>query len=199
MKTGLLGIIKLIAALCLIPVVIGITIGFSDEIGMLKRFADFFWYGVLAYVLFHLFIFTPQGLYHFFQGILKEVFGFSSILSSILPDVIPFLTTGVLLVFYVVVNLMNIKGWEPVILFVTGFSVSMHIVLTAQDEYEEDETQLKGHYVFHAVLMYSVVLALVMILLHVCFETVSFLNFWNASYDAVMKVYDFILHRLHLI
>ncbi len=198
MKTGLLGVLKLAAFVCVIPVLIGVTAGFSREILELKQFADFFWYGVIAYVLFHLFVFTPQGLYHFFQGILTEIFGFSSILSSILPDVFPLLTTVVLLVFYVTANLMNIRGWENVVLFLTGFSLSMHIVLTAQDEYEEDETHLKGHYVFSAALMYIAVLALVMLLLHLCFESVTFFNFCKVSYRASMDVYDLILRRLHL-
>ncbi|HRZ40167.1 MAG TPA: hypothetical protein P5246_04075 [Candidatus Omnitrophota bacterium] len=199
MKIGLLGVLKLIGFICLLPVVIAVTGAFSGEIAKLGSLADLFWYGVIAYVLFHLFVFTPQGLYHFFQGIIAEIFGFSTILNAILPDVIPFLTTVLLLVVYVAVNLMNLKGWEAALMFFTGFSLSMHVVLTAQDEYEEDETHLKGHYLFHAGLMYITVLALVMALMHLCFESSTFIDFWNKAYETSGAIYRFVLHKLRVI
>ncbi|MFP4473861.1 MAG: hypothetical protein ACLFPX_08390 [Candidatus Omnitrophota bacterium] len=198
MTRGILGVIKFAVFILIFPAVVGVIIGFEHALSEAKDLTDPFWWGVIAYTLFHLFVYTPQPLFQFVRGVFAEIFAFSPFLSEMVPLIIPLATTLLLLVVFLLHALL---GWtvRPVwVVGLTGFFFAMHVILTAQELYEHDESHLKGHYLFGmgVVFMFNMlVLALLMDLNFLKFDAAKFLF---VTWETLKDTYAFLAQRLGL-
>ena len=194
----MVGVIKFVAAVVFLPLVIAVAMGFGDELARNKAMQDIFAWGVLIYTLWHLFVFSFARLFEFFQKIFADIFRFSSLLQAVVPRGVPLGTTLLLLVYFLVTNLFRLKGAEPIVYFLTGFSLALHVVLIAAELYREDPQFLKPHYFFSICLTFIVNLLIVALLLDLNFEKFSFLRFWQQSADHTVSLYKYLLNRFVL-
>ncbi|MCR4337853.1 MAG: hypothetical protein NUV91_08635 [Candidatus Omnitrophica bacterium] len=194
MKEGLINVFKFILAVALLPVVIAVTCGFFNELPALQNFEHFFQAGLIAYVIIHLFVFTPESLYQFGQRVLGEM-----VPLIFIGRVIPVVPLLLVLILYILETFFNFTDLKSYFVFFFAFTLAMHVIMTSQQLYDEDSSILKGHYLSTAGFVYVCNLALVAFLLHLNFPDFSFVDFWNTSFekgkDIVLPIYDRIVKR----
>ena len=138
MFRGIVGIVKFVLAICLLPVIAAVTISFKQEITGMSSYHPAFYKGVFCYVFCHLFVFTPQAFYQVVQKIFSEIFKIVPILSRPVPLAVPLISTLLLAVYYICETFFSISGFSILIMFLVGFFLAFHVILTAQDLYDED-------------------------------------------------------------
>ncbi len=194
----MVGVVKFIVAVLLLPVVAAVIKGFGGELSGHGAMRDVFLWGVLAYAFWHLFVFSFARLFEFLQKIFADIFRFSALAQAAIPRVIPWGPTFLLLVYFIVTHLFRLKGAEPVVYFLTGFLLALHVILTAAELYQEDALFLKSHYFFAVCLTFIGNVLVVALLLDMNFEKFSFLSFWKHSADYTVSFYQYLLHKFVL-
>lgn len=192
----LLSLIKFILALALVPVVIGTTVAFYDTVSGMKNNFEYFAWGIGYYVVIHLFVFKMQAFYAFMQKIFSETFRFSSILANSLPLVVPIVPTLLFLIFYIAKFFTNQDAFMDYFMFAVGFSLAMHVILTAQSLYDEDTTGFKAHYFFVMTLVYIINIVLTVLLLGLDFPKVEFVEFFRQAADIAWDIYKSVAIRM---
>ncbi|MFA5261059.1 MAG: hypothetical protein WC450_07525 [Candidatus Omnitrophota bacterium] len=188
-------VIKFVVAVILLPMVAAVIKGFGDELACQESMQALFMWGVLIYTVWHLFIFSFARLFEFFQKIFADIFRFSLIAQAVVPRVIPLGPTFLLLVYFIVTHLFRLKGTEPIVYFLTGFSLALHVILIAAELYQEDPQFLKPHYFFSICLTCVGNLLIVALLLDLDFDRFSFLSFWQHSADYTAGFYKYLLKQ----
>ncbi|HOY09650.1 MAG TPA: hypothetical protein PLB05_06190 [Candidatus Omnitrophota bacterium] len=188
-------IVKFIVAVFLLPVVVAVMQGLGEELAGHGAMRDIFLWGVLSYTLWHLFVFSFARLFEFFQKILADIFRFSLLAQSVMPRVIPWGTTFLLLVYFIVTHLFRLKGAEPIVYFLTGFSLALHVILIAAELYQEDPLFLKPHYFFFICLTFIGNVLVVALLLDLNFEKFSFLSFWKHTAGYTVSLYKYLFNK----
>lgn len=194
MARGLIGIIKLAIFVLFLPVLIAVIYGLNKELATISDGFQMFWQGAIAYTLFHLFIFTPQSLYRFWQSVFMEICSFAGIVANAIVLCVPIITTVLLLAYFLAVVIFNQTWAQHTLVFFTGFSMALHVILSAQELYEEDESKLKGHYLFNMQLVFIVNVFLLILLFDLIFKNFSFMGFWQHALKAGDHIYSKILH-----
>lgn len=193
MTHGLLGIIKFAVFIVLLPIVIGVISGFQEELLRISGGGEIFWWGVIAYTIFHLFIFTPQGLYRFWQSVFMEICSFIGVAANALVLAVPIITTVLLLVYFLVTVIFNQTWGQESLIFFTGISMALHVILSAQELYEEDDSRIKGHYLFNISAVFIVNVILLVLLFDLIFKKFSFLGFFDSAFQSADYIYGKIL------
>ena len=196
MWEGLLNLLKFLLAILLILVVLAASRSFFRELTTLQNAHDVLFIGGAAYLIGHLFVVVPMGFYQFGQKVLTDIFRFSAPLSSILSYTLPFWTLLTLIVFYIVVNVFNLRRFEDYFLFAIGFLSVMHIVLTAQELHGKDMAGIKPHYFFVMSLVYVANLLIVAVFLDLIFDQFSFFAFCKSSFLMAKDSYSDLWHRV---
>jgi hypothetical protein len=191
-----MGLIKVLVTVLLLPVLIGVTQAFLAEATQLHQGAyHLFLSGILAYAICHLFVVNWKVFYEFYQKAFSESLRFSPFLSNYVPLILPLLPMLVLLGMYVTVALTKDVKVEPYFVFFIGFTLAMHIILTAQHLYAEDSTALKTHYFLVMVIAFILNLVFVSLMLDLNFASFSSLSFFEKSWEHLRDIYSFFYNR----
>ena len=194
MARGFFGILKLIAFVLILPVIIAVIIGFHRELHAVAGDGRLFWWGVIAYTIFHLFIFTPQDIYRFWQGVFMEICSFAGNAANMIVQAVPIITTVLLLIYFLAVVIFDQRWAQETMIFLTGFTLALHVILSAQELYESDETHLKGHYLLNLGVIFIVNMLILAGLLDLAFKKFSFMSFWDAAFQSGDYLYTKILN-----
>lgn len=196
MRDTLIGICKLCVAVLLLPIVVGVSAGFLHEAGNLKKLSDIFLCGVAAYVVTHLFIYAPQGMFQFGQKIFRDLLRFAPAVAETVPRLIPLGTLTLSLVLYILRNFSS-AGWLPkYFLFFIGYTSALHIVLTARELYEQDGSPLKPHYFSLMAVVYITGLTVIAALLALNFNEFVLADYIKFSAMTAKHIYSLFGGRL---
>jgi|GEM_PF-2287935 len=196
MKQGVLALLKVVVFLFLLPLVIAAVGAFQFQIlAMPARKEEWFLWGVVVFLLIYLFFYNFKEVQVFGQGIVSGIAKPLGPWAQHAGMVIPVYTL-LLLGLYLLVGLFGFKGRsEEYLLLLLGFSIAMHIVLTAHQLYEADNQPIKAHYflVFSLVLVAS--LFVISLLLGISIREFSFVEFLKSfshragsHYSAIYKL-----------
>lgn len=190
----LVDIIKLAVGVCLVPALFAAAAAFSAELGSLEQALRMdFWAGVAAFLVLFLFIGEPAALYTRGQRIVAGVFSFFKPLSRIAPAFVPFYTV-LIFVIYALVSLGVESVWlQRYLLFLSGFSVSLHMVFLSRQERSRKYDFLKSRYVFICVLAFSVNIILLAGLFSLAFDTFSFAGFISRMGQGIRQALPFVV------
>ena len=122
LKTNLFVIIKFASFLLLTPFVVAITVSFYRSLNSLpNEYKDFFFIGMIAYVVMHTFIYEPRGIHQFGRKLTADIFRLFLPARKIIPVVLPIYTFLSLIIFYLItIFVKNIKTcWVPFMFFVS--------------------------------------------------------------------------------
>lgn len=182
-------IFKFIIGVALVPVVIAAALCFYAQIGRIRIIADsqgFFIWGVISYILLDLLLVRPKAVYVFgheathalftwiFGGKVKNLKASSkggsvqtsktNFIISLAPYFIPFYTLIACLLYLLFSLFMITARYSNYLLFIIGFTLVYHIVLTV-DSLKVKQTDLSDTgYVFSLaliILMNIIILALI--------------------------------------
>ncbi len=190
-----MSILKFIFGILFLPLVVSFTIGLSKELLILERSIIYFIWGIISYLIFHLFICKPIIIYQKGQKILEIIFRFFSPLIKIASYLLPIYTI-ILFFLYFVLSLFIKDGlFKNYFLSLFSFTLSFHLILTA-DILRKKEDLLKANYIFGFSLIYILNLLLFSFGLSLVFDRFSFLRFFNGSLQIAKDTFSAILKQL---
>lgn len=147
MSDIIINIIKFIAFVLLLPFVYAAYINFNLHLTVYPSiYADFFQWGMAAYLLCYVFIFRFQEIHVAGQKIILSLFSSVSPLDRLFANLFPFYLTCILIVFYITKQFLNISTYEHYFIFFSGYALAMHILLTAQNSRDQDSVSFKPTY-----------------------------------------------------
>ena len=183
--------VKLIFAVLIFPIVIASTLSFVDHsTDFPPEFQDFFLWGILTFLLIFLFFYQFWGVYEFGQKITSSVFKFIAPFDHYAVQIIPFYFILVMLLFYVETALFKTHNYDHYFLFFAGFTITMHILLAAQDLQEQEKTTIKPTYLFWMGVIYTVNISLVVLFLDLNAGDFTFPKYFQSIADQSWAIYS---------
>ncbi len=194
-----LNLLKLIFAFVLIPLTAVLTIGFTKSLSELTHaHGHFFWLGVLIYVIVHIFVYEPRGIYQFGQKLSSLILGFYPPLVDIGARILPIYTLLSLMAFCFIHLFYKKSGYEIYFMFLTGFTLTLHIVLTTQELREENKSAASPNYFLFIQLIYIFLVLLTAILFTFIVPKYSFATFFYSVLESIKDIYAAIFHQLFI-
>lgn len=193
------GIIKLILGVCLLPFVYSVTVAFLNELSLLeKTISHYFFGGIIGFLIIYLFIYEPTIIYNKGQKILEAIFRFFTPLVKVAPYLLP-IHTIILFFIYSLYSLFS-KSFGSVKYFVLlfGFSIGLHLVFSAKSLRSRQSDFLKANYIFGFSFIYIVNLAILAFGFSLIFNSFSFVNFCNNSFQIGRNIFAGIFKQLFL-
>ncbi len=155
MKEILWSILKILGFVLILPLIIASVIAFQGQVLSLPMNKEvWLLWGAGIYIALHLFVYDFKDLYNLGNALIGKVISFKPV-----GYVLPLFTVLVIMV-YVITLIFGKFSWQPYFLFAIAFTLAMHVVLTAREIYQADNTILKAHYllVFGAVFVVSILI-----------------------------------------
>ncbi len=203
-KTGL----KVLAGLALVPFALAASVAAYDAVGGIRLAASgqtMFLWGIGAYLLNHLFFFRAQYLYVLAHEATHAVFGLlcgarvSSFRvssrggsvrlskSNFFIDLGPYFFPAYTILVFLAFGLMKLfkpdlaAGWSNAFLFLAGFSLAFHFVMTGETLRVEQPDLKQNGYLFSLPLIYVVNVLILMLCLAAVFDDIRFLEFLRTA------------------
>ncbi|MCB9757907.1 MAG: hypothetical protein H6753_05755 [Candidatus Omnitrophica bacterium] len=196
MRDAFLMFVKIVFAVLLLPICYALTGSFIKELPQIGTMLPHLLLGGLLYVLLQLFFYTPQGLFQFGQKVFGDIFKAVPLLAAVVPLFVPIIPTMILVSCYVTVALFHYMPAQSYLMFFAGFTIAMHLILSAHAEFEEDASSLKPHYFFLFSLTYIFNIILVSLLLTLNFSDFSFTNIFASSFISAKAIYVSVYNQL---
>jgi len=200
MTNTLFTVIKFVLALVLFPIVWATAVAFHRYVLVLPgSYGAFFFWGMFGYVLIYLFFFQFWGAYEFGQKIVSELLRFTAPANHFIAKIIPFYVTLILLLFYAVKHFLHIDHYDHYFMFFTGFTMTMHIVLTAQDLQENEKSFIKPAYLFTMVCALIAMAFFVVLLFNLVLKEFMLLEFFKSVWNNADDVYYLLVRKIFLL
>lgn len=197
MREHFFNFLKLILAFVLIPLTVIVTMSFIKSLsGLTPAHEHSFWLGVLIYIIVHAFVFEPQRIYHFGQKLGSSIFKFYPPLADMGSRIFPIYPLLSLIVFCFVHVFYKKNGYELYFMFLTGFTLTLHIALTAKELREENRNALNPNYLLFIQLIYIFILLLMSMLFTFIVPKFSFASFFYSAVELIKDAYTTIFRQL---
>jgi hypothetical protein len=193
----LFNIVKFILGACALPCVYAATAGFLHEFGLLdKGLRGDFWAGVIAMLITYLFIWEPVVVYTKGQNLLEFIFMFLKPLVRVAPYLLPVYT----LIVFLLYSMLSwfVKGITGYFMFLSGLTVTLHLIFSAKTMRGKKGDFLKGNYLFGFSVVYIINVVLLSAYFSSIFEKFSFINFSAYSYQAAKDIFSSAFKQLFL-
>jgi hypothetical protein len=186
MKEIFLVILKILAFLLLLPLILAFFIAFQTQILSLpvNKEAWILW-GAGTYIALYLFVYDFKNVYDFGKAQVEKVITFFQPAGHVIP-----VYTIFLIIIYVIALIIG-RGTalQPYFLFAIAFTIAMHLISTAHEIYEADNSVFKAHYLitFGAILIAN--LFIVSLLLAWAIPEYSFVGFIKSLASRTFHLY----------
>ncbi|OGX16328.1 MAG: hypothetical protein A2166_04230 [Omnitrophica WOR_2 bacterium RBG_13_41_10] len=195
----LFSLIKLALGICLLPFVYAVTVSFFKESDLLEAILrQYFFGGIISFLVVYLFIFEPRLIYNKGQKIIAAVFRFFAPLVKVAPYLLPIYTI-ILFVAYAIYTLVN-KSFEPLkyFVFLFGFTIALHLVFSAKSLRLRQGDFLKANYIFGFSFVYIINIVVLAAGFTFISANFSFINFCNNSFQAASDIFGAVFRQLFL-
>ena len=191
--------IKLALGVCFLPFVYSISASFLNEFSLIdKPYQDYFWQGILTFLVIFLFVWEPAIIYAKGQKILEVIFKFFTPLVKVAPYVLPIYTI-ILFIFYKLFSIGIHSRWlVDYTVSLLGLSVAFHLVFSAKSIRSKKGDFLKANYIFGFSFIYITNILLLAFCFNLIFEKYSFVNFFNNSFGLGKNIFWSIFKQLFL-
>ncbi len=216
-------IFKVIVGILLIPVTVAVSQAFTRElvqIQSLGALSGYFLKGVIVYLIMHLILYKPTYFYvfghetaHAIATLLcgGQVGSFhvskrggavstskSNFFIALFPYFFPTYTLLFWLVYFIASLFTSVSTFTPALLFLMGFSLTMHLIMTIDSMKIKQSDIFKTGYIFSVSLIYVLNIALISSIISVVFKSFSFKNFFDLSARQSAHIYQAIYKYLFL-
>ena len=190
MNDALLTIIKVVLTVLLLPLLWACGVVFHEHLMAFPHpYGEFFLWGMFGFVMLYLFFFQFWGVYEFGQKAMTGMFQLTFPIGHIFVKGIPFYLTIILLFYYVLANLLDIKVIDHYFLFFAGFTFTMHLILTAQDMQQQEKALIKPAYLFMMEIVFVVMACVTVLLFNLVFGKFTFPEFFQTLSDQAWSNY----------
>ena len=195
--TKALGILKFIIGILLLPVLVATSFSFYQQLVLLeKEILIYFIWGVVSYLILHLFIWEPAVIYRKGQRILGIIFRFFAPLVKFASYLFPIYTILIFILYSIISLFFKSKELLNYFMFLFGFSLTLHIIFSAKSLRSKQEDFLKSNYIFGFSFIYITNIVLFCFCLNLVFQRFSFLNFFNQTYSVSKDIYSAVFGQL---
>jgi hypothetical protein len=195
----IVGVIKFLLFLLLIPLISGMTAAFLQAIaGLSLAQSRAVSLGLFVYLIMHFFLWELEGVYQYGKRLVGDIFRFFDPLVAVAPLVLPIYTLLLIIIFYFVQFFYKNQDVSTCFLFFISFTFTMHMIFTARDLRSQDDSPIKPNYLFSMAFVYFVNLALIALLLHVTFDHFSFVTFFQKTSHISGEMYRAAYHQLFI-
>lgn len=193
----LFGVTKFLLGLLLLPFVYTVTAAFVNELSLVDYAGQVsFWSGVLSLIIIHHFVWEPAIIYRGGYKIVEFLFRFFKPLVRVAPYLLPVYT----LILFMVYPLVAIfwKGLTGYVVFLSGFTLTLHLIFSAKTMRAKKGDFLKGNYIFGFSFIYMINIFLLALMFNFIFEKFSFVNFCNYSCQVASDIISRIFTQLFI-
>ena len=214
-------IAKVLIGIFLFPVAIAATFAFSQELATIKELhtlSAYFLKGVVIYLIMHLVLYKPSYFYvlghELAHAIATLICGGkvnsihvsgrggavsttkSNFFIALFPYFFPTYTIFVWLVYFLVSLFRDISMFAGQFLFIIGFTLSLHLVMTIDSMKIKQSDILKTGYLFSVSLIYTLNILLLGLILSLVFKDFSFSAFFqtlvNQTSSSYFAIYEYL-------
>lgn len=185
-----LGIIKFILGLCLLPFVYSLSLVFIKELNLIDpKLQVYFWSGIISFLALYLFIWEPTLIYDKGQKLVEIIFQFFHPLLKFAPYLLPVYTLVLFIIYALAAVIFKPAEIINYFVFLLGFSISLHLVFSAKSIRAKQGDFLKANYIFGFSFVYLVNLTLLSLGLSFIFSDFSFIDFSRGSFDIAKDIF----------
>ena len=197
LSSKLFGIIKVILALILLPLVYSSVVAFINEFARINLgLQQIFYDGIITFLVIYLFIWEPAVIYNKGHKLLEICFSFFKPMVNVAPFLLPIYTILVFII-YGLLALGVKSGWLiEYTLFLIGFSSILHLTFAAKTIRTKKGDFLKANYIFGFSFIFILNLALLALGFSFIFKDFSFVNFCNISFNIFREIFLTVFKQL---
>ena len=193
MKEIFWAILKILGFLLILPLIIASFIAFQTQILSLpvNKEAWVLW-GAGSYIALNLFVYDFKNAYDFGKSLVEKMFTFFQPAGYVVPIFSVFL-----IIIYIIALLLGRGTFlQPYFLFAIAFSLAMHLILTAHEIYQSDNSVLKAQYLFTFGAVLIVNLFIISLLLACVIPEYSFVGFIKSLASRTFHLYTSVYKTL---
>jgi hypothetical protein len=200
LASKVLAVIKLLLGLTFLAFVYAGSRGFFTKF----RLADpdlqaCFWSGIVAFLIIYLFLYEPAVVYQKGQKILAFVFKFFNPLVKVAPYVLPIYSLLVFASYPLLKMWLSARDAGAIVVFLGGFSWTLHIVFSAKTLRSRQNDFLKANYIFSFTLIYILDLLFIAFLLSLLVGKFSFVGFFQGSFEAARGLWIMVTKQIFVL
>lgn len=198
-SSRIFGIIKFILGICLLPFAYSGSRSFLNEFSAIeKALQNYFWTGVISFLIVYLFVWEPARVYARGQQFLEVIFKFFAPLVKVAPYVLPIWAIIFCLIYGLISLIAKTAECLNYFLFLFGFSITLHLVFGAKSLRTKETGFLRGNYIFGFSFVYILSVTLAAFCLNLIFKEFSFVNFFNNSFQIAKGILSGVFEQLFL-
>jgi len=207
-------IVKVLVGILLFPVGVSTTVALAGQLGLiegLQGLSSYFLKGVIIYLAIHLILYKPNYFYVLGHEIAHALAAFicggkvsafrvsargggvlstkSNFFIALFPYFFPTYTIFFWLIYFLVSLFRDISSLAPHFLFVVGFTLTFHLVMTVDSLKIKQADIFKTGYLFSVSLIYVLNLLLISFILSLVFPDFSFSAFFHSSSEGAGNTY----------
>ncbi|UCB57322.1 MAG: M50 family metallopeptidase [Candidatus Omnitrophota bacterium] len=219
----LIRIIKVLIGIALLPVSVAVAIAFAGQLGHIQALQDssaYFLRGASIYAIMHLVLYKPNYFYVLGHEVAHSLATFicggqvkafrvsrrgggvlttkSNFFIALFPYFFPTYTIFFWLSYSSVSLFRDVSRLTPYFLFLLGFSLVFHLVMTVNSLKIKQSDILKSGYLFSVSLICVLNIVLVSFILSLIFKDFSFSAFFHSSMQQAKDIYSGIYAYLFL-
>jgi len=196
-KSTIGDIVKFLIFVGLIPLIIALTVAFCQEFRSLPTSYKFaFNWGIILYLILHLLVYEPEGIYLFGQKIVSSIFCFFEPLVKVAPFFFPIYSILLLVVlFFENIFLKSLK-FDLVLIFLIAFTLIMHIALTAKALKGKDANATKPNYFFTMSFIFVINIFIISLMFDLIIPEFAFTTFFKHTAVAAKEIYLTVYRQL---
>lgn len=191
MREKIFAVLKLCSAILLLPLVIGITASFWQSFKQLDgSVVSAFGWGVVAYLLLHIVLYQPAKVFDTGQKMAEKAMGFFAPLFKAAGLCVPIFTILSFILYLLSTRIWpQVKDYFSVFVFLASFTLTMHVVFTANALKGKSAGWLKENYFFALFFIYIINMLIIAAAFNVLSGDFSFIDFINSAWIKAYAIY----------
>jgi len=193
-------IIKLVLGICLLPFVYSCTVAFLGQIALVdSSLQDYFWSGVIVFLLLYLFVWEPAWIYERGHKLLEFVFSFFQPFVKVAPYLLPIYTIVIFVIYLILAAFIKELWLINYTMFLLGFSIILHLVFSSKAVRSKKGDILKSNYIFGFSFIYIINLGALALFFNVMFKGFSFVSFCNNTNSIASGIFQAIFLQFFVV
>jgi len=190
-------IVKFLIFVGLIPLIIALTVAFCQEFHSLPTSYKFaFNWGVILYLIMHLLVYEPEGIYRFGQKLVSSVFCFFEPLVKVAPFFFPVYSILLLIVLFFENIFVKSPKFDLALIFLIAFTLIMHIALTAKAIKGKDANATKPNYFFTMSFIFVINMLIISLMFDLVIPEFAFTTFFKRTVLIAKEIYLMVFRQL---
>jgi hypothetical protein len=212
-------LIKSLIGVLMIPAAIGATVSFYDNMLLVKDLSAnmrFFIWGVVSYVILHIFFYKPTYVYVFgheaVHAVTSWIFGGkiksfkvseeggkvatdkTNFIVDLSPYFIPLYAIIILSVYFVVSASYRISS--ATFMFLIGLALAFHLISTVEILKIKQPDMMRSGYIFSIVLVYILNVIIISLVFSAMFAEFEIARYFKDLYASSMAIYRAIIKQM---